>query len=113
MKQIPLITTPITNSQAPEGFSLDYRREFLRLIETAAEGLTVTQMAVAIKIAAKLQNAPGGALYLEDAEWEYLRAKLAASRWNFAAPEIIAMVEAVEKAQNCEAPHLIAGASAD
>ena len=106
MKQIKLITTPITNSQAPADFALNYRNEFLRLVEIAAEGLTVSQMAVAIKVASKLQSTPIGNLYLEDTEWEYLRGKLSAAKWNFIAPEIVAMVEAVEKAETCEAPHL-------
>ena len=114
MKQIKLIETPITNSQAPEGFKLNYRTEFLRILEIVPEGATVSQMGAAIKIVDKLNNTQiGHALFLEDAEHAYLKAKLDAARFIFVAPEIVAMVEAVANAEGCEAPHLAQGASAD
>jgi hypothetical protein len=98
LKQINLIQTPITNTQAPEGFILDYRGELLRIVEVIPEGATASQMGAAISIAKKLQDAPGGVLVLENSEWEYLKAKVSAARFIFAAPEIVAMVVAVENA---------------
>lgn len=107
MKKIKIVETEITNSQAPEGFLLNYRREFLRIVEFIPEGATASQMGAAIRIARKLdQCSPGQWLYLEDAEWEYLKNKAAAARFTFAAPEIVAMVEAVQHAEEAEAPHL-------
>jgi len=107
LKQIRLITTCITNTQAPEGFLLDYRNEFMRIVEYIAEGLTTSQMGAAIKVAIKLHNAQAGdVLILDDEEWEYLRARVGATKFSFAAPEIVAMVEAVERAETWEAAQI-------
>jgi hypothetical protein len=100
MKLIKLIQTEITNTQAPVDFLLDYRREFLRLVEIAPEGLTVTQMDVAIKLARKLHNYGDWEILLEDAEWEYLLNRLKSARFNLVAPEIVEMVKSVEQAQD-------------
>lgn len=98
MKKITLTQTQITNTQAPEDFVLDYRREFLRLVEISQEGLTVSQMGVAIKVACKLQDYGALEVFLEDAEWEYLLGRLKTARFNLIAPEILAMVLSVETA---------------
>lgn len=108
MKRFKLITTQVTsNSQVPEAFELNYRKEFLRMIEIAPEGTTVSQMGTAIKVAKKLQDTPDdGTVFLEDAEHEYLLGKARAFRFTLIAAEIVEMIEAVEKAETCEAPHL-------
>lgn len=107
MKQIQLQVTKLTNSSVPSDFELSYKKEFLRLVEIMPEGVTASQMGTQIKIAAKLQNASEkGKLFLEDAEWEMLKTKVSAAKWNFIAPEIVAMVEAVEKAEEVDTPHL-------
>ena len=98
MKKITLIQTQITNTQAPADFVLDYRREFLRLIEISPEGMTISQMDLAIKIARKLQDYGSHEICLEDAEWEYLLARLKTARFNLVAPEIVEMARAVESA---------------
>lgn len=97
MKRINLIKTQITNSQARD-FILDYRAEFLAIIETVPEGITASQMGTAIKIASKLQNYERTEIFLEDAEWDYLKNKVVNARFQRIAPEIVAMVEAVENA---------------
>src|SRR5262245_46722427 len=110
MKKIKIIETALTNSHAPEGFTLNYRREFLRMIETIPEGATASQMGVAIKIADKLTRCDlDHYVFLEDAEWKYLCDKATAARFGLVAPEIVAMVEAVQNAEECEAPHLTEG----
>lgn len=107
MKKIKLIKTGITNSQVPEDFELDYKKEFSRIIEIVPEGCTVSQMTTAIKVAGKLANTPAGEdLILEDAEAEFLANKLKSAKFAFIAPELVTMVEAVEKAEECLAPHL-------
>lgn len=101
MKRITLIETKITNSQTPADFTLDYQREFLRLVEMVPEGITASQMGTAIKLAQKLQHAQtGDQIILEDAEWEYLNGKLAAAKFSFIAPEIVRMVESVAQAED-------------
>lgn len=107
MKRIKLISTPITNTNAPEGFLLDYRREFLRLVEIISEGITATQMGAAISVARKLQQTwEGDYLLLEEHEWEYLRARLSSAKFTIVAPEIVVMVSAVEFAEDVDAQHL-------
>lgn len=98
MKTIKLLQTPITNTQAPADFILDYRREFLRLVEISPEGLTVSQMDIAVKVARKLQDYGAVEIFLEDAEWEHLLSRLKAARFNLIAPEIIDMLRSVESA---------------
>jgi hypothetical protein len=112
MKKISLLEAKITNSQAPKNTPLNYRNEFLRLAELVPEGITASQMGVAIKLASKLQGATTGQdLYLEDAEWEYLKKKLENAKFNFVAPEIVAMVDSVVKAEDAVAPHLTQSAT--
>lgn len=107
MKQIKLIETSITNSNAPADFKLSYKKEFLRLVEIIPEGATASQMGSLIKVSEKLMKCPeDGTLYLEDAEWETLKGKLESAKFNIVAPEIVAMVEVVKKAEDSEAPHL-------
>ncbi len=107
MKRIKLIKTAITNSQVPEDFELDYKKEFSRIVEVVPEGCTVSQMATAIKVAGKIASTPAGEdLILEDAETEYLANKLKSAKFAFVAPELVAMVEAVEKAEDVKTPHL-------
>lgn len=102
MKRIKLIKTEIRNTRVPKDFVLDYRTEFLTMIETVPEGMTVSQMGVAIKIADKLHNPDRDHIYLEDAEWEYLRSKASSWKFGIIAPEIVAMVAAVENAETVE-----------
>lgn len=107
MKKIKLIKTAITNSQVPDDFELDYKKEYSRIVEVVPEGCTVSQMAMAIKVASKLASTPPGEdLILEDAEAEFLANKLKAAKFAFVAPELVTMVEAVEKAEDYTAPHL-------
>ncbi len=107
MKEIELKKTPITNSSAPEGFMLDYKAEFLRIVEVIPEGITASQMGVAIKIAEALKATPAGeALILEDAEADYLANRLRLYKFQFVAPELVAMVEAVTEAKIVTTPHL-------
>jgi len=113
MKVIQLIVTSLSNSNVPADFELAYKKEFLRLVEIMPEGVIASQMGAHIKVAQKLQSAPpDGKLFLEDAEWELLKNKVTSAKWNFVAPEIVAMVEAVEKAEEAEAPHLADSAKA-
>ena len=102
MKRIKLIKTEISNTQAPADFLLDYRREFLRLVELAPEGLTVSQMDAAIKVARKLFRSETEEILLEDAEWKYLLDRLKSARFNLVAPEIVEMVRSVEQASEPE-----------
>lgn len=107
MKVIQLKVTTLTNSSVPADFELNYKKEFLRMIEVMPEGVTASQMGTHIKVASKLQAlSEEGKLFLEDAEWMLLKDKLTSAKFNFIAPEIVAMVEAVEKAEEAETPHL-------
>lgn len=109
MKRLKLITVPVrSNSQVPEDFELSYRKELLRMVEIIPEGATASQMGVAIKVARKLRDTADGCLvFLEDSEHEYLRDKARAFKFTLAAAEIVEMVDAIEQAETCDAPHLI------
>lgn len=64
-------------------------------------------MGVAISVARKLQQGKtGDFLLLEDAEWEYLNARLGAAKFTLIAPEIVVMVAAVALAEDVDAQHL-------
>jgi hypothetical protein len=107
MKAFRLQETTVTNSQAAEDLKLNYRREFLRMVEIIPEGVTASQMDSAIKVARKLRDTPdGGTVFLEDAEWEYLKQRAETHKFSLVAPEIVEMIAALRNAKTCEAPHL-------
>jgi len=112
MKSFQLKKTILTNSQT-DGFELNYRREFLQLVEVIPEGITISQMGTAIKVAEKLRHASDeGKVFLEDAEHEYLLNRLKNNKWKLVGPEIVEMVKVVEDATTEEAPHLAEKAGA-
>lgn len=111
MKRIILKTVKLTNSQLPEDFEFDYKKELLQIIEIVPEGVTTSQMASALKIQAKLRNA-NESFYLEDADWQWLNSKVAAHKWRLIASEIIDFVKAISDAPEEETPHLAATANA-
>lgn len=107
MKAIRLIETSVTNSAAAENFRLNYKKEFLAMVEIVPEGVTTSQMANAIKVAEALRKASiGSLLILEDSEWEYLKGRAEAYKFHLVCVEVVAMVDAVKNAQDYEAPHL-------
>lgn len=107
MKAIRLIETPVTNSAAAENFRLNYKKEFLAMVEIVPEGVTTSQMSAAIKVADALRKASiGSLLILEDSEWEHLKGRAEAYKFSLVCPEVVDMVDAVKNAENYEAPHL-------
>lgn len=106
MKRIHLKTVKLTNSQLPEDFEFDYKRELLQIIEIVPEGITTSQMASALKVQEKLRNADKS-FYLEDADWEWLKGKVTAHKWRFIAAEIIDFQKAITEAPTEDAPHLV------
>jgi hypothetical protein len=106
MKIIPLKKVTLSNSQV-EGFEFNYRKELLQIIEISAEGMTVSQMGSALKIQKGLQSVSDeGALFLEDADQEWLKGRMVANKWRFVAPEIQDFHDEVCNAKDAEAPHL-------
>lgn len=107
MKAIRLITTPISNTHADKSFVLNYRKEYLGMVEIIPEGITASQMGAAVKVAEKLRQASDNAmLFLEDSEWEYLKARAEGYKFQIVAAEIIEMVDAVKQAKDADSPHL-------
>ena len=107
MKKIQLLSVPVTNSQAAKDFELDYRFEFLRLVEVVPEGITISEMGDAIKIADKLRIAQtGSTVYLEDAEHAYLLNRVKNFRFQLVCREIYDMLESLKNAVTEDAPHL-------
>jgi len=106
MKRIHLKTVKLTNSQLPEDFEFDYKRELLQIIEIVPEGITTSQMASALKVQEKLRNADKS-FYLEDADWEWLKNKVTAHKWRFIAAEILDFQKAISDALTEDAPHLV------
>lgn len=107
MKQVKLKTVVLTNSQLTPGTELDYKREFLRLVEVIPEGATISEMGDLIKIADKLRGLDSdGTLYLEDSEHETLKRKLSIAKFTIIAPEVVEMVNSVNNAVSVEVAHL-------
>jgi len=105
MKRIFLTSVKLTNSQLPEEFEFDYKKELLQIIEIIPEGVTTSQMASALKVQGKLRNAHES-VFLEDAEWEFLKSKVANHKWRFIAPEIVEFEKAITEAIEEEPVHL-------
>lgn len=100
MKKIPLLTVSISNNSVSGEFRLSYRQEFLQVLETIPEGVTVSQMSNLLQIVKKFNDVEGDFLYLTDSEWTTLRDRLASAKFTIVAPEIVAMVEAVQNAKD-------------
>lgn len=110
MKRIFLKTVKLTNSSIPEGFEFDYKKELLQIVEVLPEGATVSQMASALKVQAKLNNAHES-FYLEDADWKWLCDKVSGNKWRFVAPELADFEKAITEAATEDAPHLAQAAA--
>lgn len=103
MRRIDLITTTITNSQAPADFCLSYRSEFLRLLEIIPEGITATDMVALLDVIRKLQDAKEtSTMWLEENEWTTLRDRVKEARFTIVAPQIVEMVNAVTTAPKAD-----------
>ena len=98
MKKIPLLTVTISNHSVPDGFRLSYRNEFLQLVETVPEGIKISEMAALLGIVEKLNDLNSDSMILTDNEWTILQDRLKAAKFTIVAPEIVAMVAAVENA---------------
>lgn len=108
MKAIKLQKATLSITQEPlQDFEFNYRRELLQIVEIQAEGVTVGQMASALKVQKALKSVSDeGTLFLEDADHEWLKGKVQANKWRFVAPEILDFHNAVCNAKDAEAPHL-------
>jgi len=107
MRSIKLQKVNLTNSQVPDDFELNYRKELLRLVEIVPEGSTITAMKEALKAQEVLSKASDTALiFLEDSTWEFLRSKVNAEKWRFVAVELVDFNNAINDAKECDAPHL-------
>jgi hypothetical protein len=105
MKRIFFKTVGLSNSQLPAEFEFDYRKELLQIIEIVPEGLTVSAMSSALKVQKALSNAIES-VYLEDADWEWLKGKVQVHKWRFVASEIVDFEKAITEAETAESPHL-------
>lgn len=99
MKTIQLKTVTVNNSAVPAGFTLNYRREYLQLLEVAPDGLTVGEMGDLIRVIVKLRALEDdGLLRLEDAEWTAFKARVEKAKFQFVAAEIVDLISAVTNA---------------
>ncbi len=100
MKRINLKICTVNNSAVPAGFELNYRREYLQLLEVAPDGVTVSEMAKLIRVIDRLKIAEdSGSILLEDADWQTLRERVEAAKFQFVAAEIVELVENVTNAE--------------
>ena len=96
MKHIQLKTVTVNNSAVPAGFTLNYRREYLQLLEVAPDGLTVGEMGDLIKVIQKLRAIEDdGLLRLEDAEWNAFKSRVERAKFQFVASEIVDLISTV------------------
>ena len=99
MKTIQLKTVTVNNSAVPAGFTLNYRREYLQLLEVAPDGLTVGEMGDLIRVIVKLRALEDdGLLRLEDSEWTAFKARVEKAKFQFVAAEIVDLISAVTNA---------------
>lgn len=103
MKRINLKICTVNNSAAPAGFELNYKREYLQLLEVAPDGVTVSEMAKMIRVIKRLKEAPdSGSILLEDADWQTLRERVESAKFQFVAAEIVELVENVTNAETAK-----------
>lgn len=100
MKYIQLQIWQIQKANG-ERVMLNYKEQFLRVVEAFDEGATIDTLRKYFDLNAKLRAVDDlGMLELENAEYDLLLAKLKSQKWAFFAMEILAMVDAVEKASS-------------
>lgn len=101
MRQIELKICTINSGSRFVGAELNYKKEYLQILEMAPEGITVPEMARLIRVIDRLQKAPEvGSVSLEDADWETLKARVEAAKFQVVASEIVEMVENVTNAKS-------------
>ena len=85
-----------------DDFKLGYREQLLACVRAplaGERGMDVEEMRKSIRIIEALEKTkPGDWLDLEDADYEHLKQKVAAMRWNFAHQLIVQFVDDVNAA---------------
>jgi|SRR5262245_20133887 len=97
MRQIELKTITIADRTEGMPDSLDYRDQLLQLLRIPAQGLTIDQMEVPLRIIRKLR-ASNGAVTLEEDEYKFLLELLNSTQFRIVAPEIVEMRDALKAA---------------
>ena len=103
MKTIELRVVKIESNEdvARTGFELRYRTEFLRLVSTFSQGLTIDEQRRMVKLNKKLRHADEvSTILLEDAEWEILKQNVLSAKFTFFAEELIEMADSVINAED-------------
>lgn len=111
MRSIKLIETTVTSSQVPDGFKLNYKMELLRMCELIPEGISFAQMNSGLRVVAKLNEGKvGDTIYLEDADYLWLKGRAEKQTYTLLCPEIMEMLRAVIEAEECAVAKAVVGA---
>lgn len=96
MKVINLKVVPMLHSSLPSDFILNYKNEYLRLLDVVPEGVTVVELADLVAVINKLKASNDeDTLKLQESEWNALKKRVESTKFNLIAPEILQMCQAV------------------
>ena len=95
MKSIDLKVVTVETVNGP--ITLDYRRQFISLLEYVPDGATVNELSALVSVAQKLNRA-SDSVSLDTAEWEILKQRLEATKFSIVNQGVIDMVRAVTEA---------------
>lgn len=96
MRVIDLKVVPMSHPSLPDDFTLNYKNEYLRLLDVVPEGVTVVELADLVAVISKLKASNDeGTLKLEESEWSAIKKRVESAKFNLIAPEILHMCQAV------------------
>lgn len=95
MKSITLKTVTVETSNGP--LMLDYRRQFIGLLEYVPEGATVNELAALVGVAQKLARS-SDSVTLDNEEWHTLKTRIEATKFSIVNQGVVEMIQAVLEA---------------
>lgn len=95
MKSIDLKQVTVETVNGP--VILDYRRQFIGMLEYVPEGATVNELAALVGVAQKLTRA-SDIVTLDNDEWKILKARIEATKFSVVNQGVVEMIQAVTEA---------------
>jgi len=99
MKAVPLKKVVTTSPNGVDG-ELDYKDYIKTIVSMPYEGqkgLTIDEIRSSMRVLQALEKASGDVLDLEDQDFDYMKKKVNAARFNFASAEILQFIDDVTK----------------
>lgn len=92
MRSIDLKIVTVETVNGP--ITIDYRRQFISLLEYVPEGATVLELSLLVSVAQKLNRA-SDVVTLDESEWTVLKQRLEATKFNIVNQGVLDMVRAI------------------